>query len=410
MKLENLLNGESAAYGGPNAHLAPGPAGNSKPRPRRARSPTAVEEPQFSRPTTGLPSFKSLEENVLPKPYPPSMSAQLPGAPPPWPAVPYIDPFKPPSARSPEPPTRLTARYTDHFSLQDGHSRTATESHKPSPHKADGIGDPQMYVRGGDFSRGHYPMEVEQTMPHGPSFLRQQGPPHQIHHQFSSSQQAPTHLEPAHHEPAQHELEPEQDMSNAPKLKRKRATPSQLHVLNAVFAQTHFPSTDLRIRIAEQLGMTPRAVQIWFQNKRQGERVKTVKPSSTPITHSTPHPQVGFGQPSLMSTERQLGTLISPHVPIPPVQSGPSMPSSIPPHVQPMDEESILMRAQHRLHGPAPHTRQVQHHALELSMSEPRRSTENARLHQQQYLERLPINQWPSRPAPSGLPHHQYPL
>ncbi|KAI8971747.1 Homeodomain-like protein, partial [Mycotypha africana] len=59
-----------------------------------------------------------------------------------------------------------------------------------------------------------------------------------------------------------------------PVKKRKRATPSQLHVLNSVFVRTHFPSTELRMKIGKQLGMSPRTVQIWFQNKRQSRRTK----------------------------------------------------------------------------------------------------------------------------------------
>ncbi|KAL0096672.1 Homeodomain-like DNA binding domain-containing transcription factor, partial [Phycomyces blakesleeanus] len=56
------------------------------------------------------------------------------------------------------------------------------------------------------------------------------------------------------------------------KVKRKRASPSQLSVLNRVFNQTYFPSTELRIELGKQLGMSPRTVQIWFQNKRQSAR------------------------------------------------------------------------------------------------------------------------------------------
>ncbi|TPX72380.1 hypothetical protein SpCBS45565_g00471 [Spizellomyces sp. 'palustris'] len=58
------------------------------------------------------------------------------------------------------------------------------------------------------------------------------------------------------------------------KAKRKRASPAQLNALNAVFEKTFFPSTELRLRLAQQLAMTPRAVQIWFQNKRQTWRLK----------------------------------------------------------------------------------------------------------------------------------------
>ncbi|KAJ1835983.1 hypothetical protein LPJ63_000699 [Coemansia sp. RSA 2711] len=56
------------------------------------------------------------------------------------------------------------------------------------------------------------------------------------------------------------------------KGKRKRASPQQLEVLNKVFASTSFPSTEMRNRLARELGMTPRTVQIWFQNKRQASR------------------------------------------------------------------------------------------------------------------------------------------
>lgn len=54
--------------------------------------------------------------------------------------------------------------------------------------------------------------------------------------------------------------------------KRKRLDPSQLRVLEGVFEYTYFPSTELRRRLAQQLGLTPRTIQIWFQNKRQNWR------------------------------------------------------------------------------------------------------------------------------------------
>uniref|UniRef100_A0A060TA12 ARAD1D19624p n=1 Tax=Blastobotrys adeninivorans TaxID=409370 RepID=A0A060TA12_BLAAD len=53
------------------------------------------------------------------------------------------------------------------------------------------------------------------------------------------------------------------------KPKRKRATSYQVNKLNQVFEQTFFPSSELRLSLAMELGMTPRTVQIWFQNKRQ---------------------------------------------------------------------------------------------------------------------------------------------
>jgi cytoskeletal protein RodZ len=61
-------------------------------------------------------------------------------------------------------------------------------------------------------------------------------------------------------------------MGRVVKPKRKRATSHQVHRLNEVFARTFFPSSELRLSLALDLGMTPRTVQIWFQNKRQGWR------------------------------------------------------------------------------------------------------------------------------------------
>ncbi|KAH9466054.1 hypothetical protein MJO29_007726 [Puccinia striiformis f. sp. tritici] len=54
------------------------------------------------------------------------------------------------------------------------------------------------------------------------------------------------------------------------KRSRTLTTPSQQRRLMQILEQTRFPSTDLREQLARELGMTPRRVQIWFQNRRQG--------------------------------------------------------------------------------------------------------------------------------------------
>ncbi|KAI8639343.1 hypothetical protein BD408DRAFT_421624 [Parasitella parasitica] len=56
------------------------------------------------------------------------------------------------------------------------------------------------------------------------------------------------------------------------KIKRRRATVLQTQALQKVFDKTAFPSTGLRENLARHLGMSPRTVQIWFQNKRQAAR------------------------------------------------------------------------------------------------------------------------------------------
>ncbi|KAF7731001.1 hypothetical protein EC973_001047 [Apophysomyces ossiformis] len=58
------------------------------------------------------------------------------------------------------------------------------------------------------------------------------------------------------------------------KPKRRRANAIQLEVLNRVFERTFFPSTQTRAELGRQLGMSPRTVQIWFQNRRQAIRMR----------------------------------------------------------------------------------------------------------------------------------------
>ncbi|KAJ7283001.1 hypothetical protein C8J57DRAFT_1297255 [Mycena rebaudengoi] len=64
------------------------------------------------------------------------------------------------------------------------------------------------------------------------------------------------------------------------KKKRKRADAAQLRVLNETYARTAFPSTEERLALAKALDMSPRSVQIWFQNKRQSMRQTNRQSSS----------------------------------------------------------------------------------------------------------------------------------
>ncbi|EGG07485.1 uncharacterized protein MELLADRAFT_35504, partial [Melampsora larici-populina 98AG31] len=49
---------------------------------------------------------------------------------------------------------------------------------------------------------------------------------------------------------------------------RRRTTPAQLNVLEAQFESNSKPDVVLRKQLAEKLDMTPREVQVWFQNRR----------------------------------------------------------------------------------------------------------------------------------------------
>ncbi|KAI8847937.1 Homeodomain-like protein, partial [Chytridium lagenaria] len=54
--------------------------------------------------------------------------------------------------------------------------------------------------------------------------------------------------------------------------KRRRTTKDELDVLEAFFTKTPLPTSAERQQLAETTGMTLRAVQVWFQNRRQTSR------------------------------------------------------------------------------------------------------------------------------------------
>lgn len=49
---------------------------------------------------------------------------------------------------------------------------------------------------------------------------------------------------------------------------RKRTTKAQLKVLEKAFENCPRPDSIMRKKLGEQLAMTPRSVQVWFQNRR----------------------------------------------------------------------------------------------------------------------------------------------
>lgn len=87
---------------------------------------------------------------------------------------------------------------------------------------------------------------------------------------------------------------PEKTVASDPTGVRPRAKISseQLAVLVAAFEREPLPNLDQRQELAKVLGMTPRSVQIWFQNRRQ--RLKPQQQS----TVRQQHPQ-SFGMPRL---------------------------------------------------------------------------------------------------------------
>lgn len=50
--------------------------------------------------------------------------------------------------------------------------------------------------------------------------------------------------------------------------RRRRTTPEQLTILEAAFVENALPSQAQRAQLAARVGMTGRALQVWFQNRR----------------------------------------------------------------------------------------------------------------------------------------------
>jgi len=72
------------------------------------------------------------------------------------------------------------------------------------------------------------------------------------------------------------------------KGKRKRISPEQLKALLDVFHQTDTPSSEFREKLAQDLNMSKREVQVWFQNRRaKASRMKSG--SQDPSERNTKH-------------------------------------------------------------------------------------------------------------------------
>jgi hypothetical protein len=58
---------------------------------------------------------------------------------------------------------------------------------------------------------------------------------------------------------------------------RKRATWQQRLVLENLFQTNQYPDFQLRAELAKQLKMSPRKVQVWFQNRRTKAKNKQIR-------------------------------------------------------------------------------------------------------------------------------------
>ncbi|WFD36025.1 hypothetical protein MCUN1_002896 [Malassezia cuniculi] len=61
------------------------------------------------------------------------------------------------------------------------------------------------------------------------------------------------------------------------KKRRRRTRPHEADILMAAYLQNPFPNDKARAQIAAAVGMQPRAVSIWFQNRRQAEKKRSAR-------------------------------------------------------------------------------------------------------------------------------------
>lgn len=93
--------------------------------------------------------------------------------------------------------------------------------------------------------------------------------------------------------------------SSAARSKRKRKTPEQLALLEKEFETNPMPNKDVREHLSQNLGLTSRQVQIWFQNKRakvKNNRVSVPGGSQSPEEASSPEGSPSMNSPLLMDS------------------------------------------------------------------------------------------------------------
>ncbi|WFD31339.1 hypothetical protein MSPP1_002373 [Malassezia sp. CBS 17886] len=66
-------------------------------------------------------------------------------------------------------------------------------------------------------------------------------------------------------------------VSGHEKKRRRRTRPHEADILMAAYVQNAFPNERTRARLGATVGMAPRAVSIWFQNRRQAEKKRSMR-------------------------------------------------------------------------------------------------------------------------------------
>ncbi|THH21176.1 hypothetical protein EUX98_g8444 [Antrodiella citrinella] len=171
----------------------------------------------------------------------------------------------------------------------DLHGLESLRSLNPHAQEQHSLHDPQHpHAHTGLYNVSSFPSHFQGTLPNHHSYAQH---PHHLHDPYNSY--SPYDVDPLEqHLPLSHAPHGHPSSTCVPGLippgmdpgqvdmrtfypyqpnevkHRKRTTRSQLKVLEDVYKYDTKPNATLRKKLAEELGMTPRGVQVWFQNRR----------------------------------------------------------------------------------------------------------------------------------------------
>uniref|UniRef100_V5F331 Homeobox domain-containing protein n=2 Tax=Kalmanozyma brasiliensis (strain GHG001) TaxID=1365824 RepID=V5F331_KALBG len=77
--------------------------------------------------------------------------------------------------------------------------------------------------------------------------------------------------------------------------RRRRTRPDEANLLAQVYAKNPFPDHETRLFLANRVGMSVRAVSVWFQNRRQAEKKRSGRYGGSGAAQTTAAPRVPSG-------------------------------------------------------------------------------------------------------------------